>query len=141
MRLGVVGSRDLVRVDLLDRLLDTLLDELGIEVIISGGARGTDREAERWAAESGIPILSFRPVQVKGRWYVDRVTIPESGVEGHHVLDTAYPSFAAAAFTRNGFIVDASTDVVAMWDGRSTGTKDSIRKAEAAGKLRELVRF
>ncbi len=132
----MVGSRTLVRVDLLERELQRLEPDL----IISGGARGTDRAAEEWGFCWDLPVIRFRPEQIRGRWYVVRWAML-GGDSDRDVLPDTYTNFAAAAFTRNGLIVDASDEVLAMWDGHSTGTKDSIRKAEAAGKPLKVVRF
>ena len=44
-----------------------------------------------------------------------------------------------AGFERNGLIVRDADRVVAFWDGRSNGTRDTIHKAEAAGKTYEII--
>ena len=39
-----------------------------------------------------------------------------------------------AGMIRNGEIVRLSDEVIAFWDGKSSGTRDTIQKAKAAGK-------
>jgi hypothetical protein len=47
------------------------------------------------------------------------------------MLPERYPAFAPAAFVRNGYIVELAEKMALFWDGRSRGTKDTLRKAEA----------
>ena len=108
MRLAVVGSRDFLDYDYLKRsLLDTFpLEE--VEEIVSGGARGADNLAERFAREHNIPVMVF-PADWKrlGR---------------------------KAGPIRNADIVRRADVIAAFWDGRSRGTKNSISLARKAGK-------
>jgi hypothetical protein len=139
MRLAVVGSRDFVRIDRVYEYLDRFAY---LNCIVSGGARGVDHEAEQWADDNGIPVVSFRPDRdYDGLWGVHRLSWACDADYGETVdLGQRYPSFAAAAHTRNGYIVDFCTSLVAFWDGKSKGTEATIQKASAAGKLREVVR-
>ena len=75
--------------------------------IISGGAAGIDTLAQKWAEEHGIPILILKPEYNKyGR---------------------------SAAIQRNKLIVTAADFVVAIWDGKSRGTKFTIEYAKKCG--------
>ena len=81
-------------------------DEYGAEVvIISGGARGADTLAERYAKEANYKLEVF-----KADW-------TKHGKQ--------------AGFIRNGYIITAADAVVAFWDGTSRGTLDTINKAKA----------
>jgi|AGTN01.2.fsa_nt_gi Protein of unknown function (DUF2493). len=76
--------------------------------IVSGGARGVDRLAERWADERRIPKLIIKP---------------------------DYARYGKAApLWRNFLIVDLADSVVAVWDGQSLGTMATIRYARKTGK-------
>lgn len=101
MILGVVGSRAFLDYELLKT---ELLTFSSIDVIVSGGARGADKLAEQYALEFNIPILIFKP-----------------DYKTHGI---------AAPFIRNTEIIEASDKVIAFWDGKSTGTLDSINKAK-----------
>ncbi|MDL2235229.1 DUF2493 domain-containing protein [Christensenellaceae bacterium OttesenSCG-928-L17] len=71
--------------------------------IITGGARGIDTLAEIYAREHHIPLRVFYPdVKMLGK---------------------------RAYFARNDQIVDAAELIVAIWDGKSAGTKYTIRRA------------
>lgn len=91
MRIGVVGSRGLT-VD-----LRPYLDSVSVSEIVSGGCRGVDACAEKYARENGILIRIFHP---------------------------DYKRYGCAApLYRNVQIVDFSDKVYIFWDGVSRGTK------------------
>jgi len=76
-------------------------------VVVSGAARGVDKLGERWAAERGIPVESH-----PADW--DK--------HGKH-----------AGHLRNAEMARASDGLVAVWDGRSPGTRDMIDSARSMG--------
>ena len=107
MKLAVVGSRTFYDYDLLERCLLRYfsLDDLEI---LSGGARGTDALAARFAREHGLALRI-----IEADWErLGRVAGP----------------------VRNSRLVQEAEVLVAFWDGRSRGTRDSIAKARRAGK-------
>ncbi len=114
MKLAIVGSRTFTEYQCLYEAVNSL-SECHIEEIISGGARGTDSLAERYARENGIPVKVFRP-----DW------------DGQG---------KSAGFIRNKQIIDACTHVIAFWDGKSKGTEHSIRLAEKQGKPVKVIKF
>ena len=106
MKVLICGSRTITNYTLVE---DTILAApFTISTVISGGARGVDELAERFAKEHHIPIEIHRP-----DW-------------------AAYGK--AAGMIRNTDMVAAADAVIAIWDGKSRGTLDSINKAKAAGK-------
>lgn len=134
---GIVGSRDYAGLQLVEEYVKGL--PFGT-VIVSGGARGVDRRAEAAAERAGLEVISLRPEkQDDGRWAVRRYLVGPGGNYASHLFSERYPTFAPAAFVRNGYIIEAADEVVAFWDGSSRGTKDSIRKASAEGKLKDVV--
>ena len=106
MKYAIIGSRDYKNYEQFKATLDANYKD--ITEIISGGARGADSMAERYAKEHGIPT---------------QVLVPDWEQYGK-----------AAGHIRNTDIISAADVVVAYWDGISKGTKDSLRKAQAAGK-------
>lgn len=98
-KLAVVGSRGFTDYQTLCAVLDAW--ELPFS-LVSGGARGADNLAERYAAEHHIPIRIIR-----ADWNAHGKT---------------------AGFLRNTKIVEESDDCVAFWDGKSRGTLDTIQK-------------
>ncbi len=101
MRVAVIGSRNL-KVDIAGYIPQ------GTTEIVTGGARGIDRLAERYADEHYIPKLILRPDY------------------GHYGY--------SAPRVRNRAIVEAANYIVALWDGKSPGTKFTIEYAKRIGK-------
>lgn len=133
---GIVGTRSYPRLDRVKHFVATLPKDT---IVVSGGARGVDRTGEETARRFGLHVVSFRPVETDRGWAIERIFFDPYRVEPSVIFAERYPNFAAAAFVRNGYIVEFADEVVAYWDGRSKGTRDSIAKARAAGKLRDVV--
>ncbi len=108
MKLAVVGSRDFHDYAWLERCLLSCIDIASIKEVISGGARGADSLAERFAAVHG---LSFSVIPADWKKYGKR-----------------------AGPLRNTEIVRQADMVIAFWDGSSRGTRNTIDKALRAGK-------
>ena len=115
MKLAVVGSRTFNDYDLLKSKLDAIHNRKPITVIVSGGAKGADSLAERWARENRIELLIFTPDWDK---YGKR-----------------------AGFIRNEDIIKNSDAVIAFWDGTSKGTKHDIDLAKKYEKSCLIVKF
>ncbi len=102
MKVAVIGSRSLV-VNNLEKYLPPETTE-----IVSGGAKGIDSCAEKFANNNGLPIKVFLP---------------------------QYEKFGRSApLKRNISIIDYSDTVLAFWDGKSRGTKYVIDKCKEKGK-------
>lgn len=114
MKLAIIGSRTATDYALLEQVMcswfldrrrtpEDPLDWLVTEVI-SGGARGADSLAARWAADHRIKLTVFKPDWDKhGK---------------------------AAGFIRNEDIIAAADTVLAIWDGLSKGTGNSLSIAK-----------
>lgn len=108
MKIAIVGSRNFDNYNLMKDFVLERFDKDEIDLIISGGARGADRLAEKLADEIGVPKLVIKPEWEKyGK---------------------------AAGFIRNEDIVKKSDVVFAFWDGQSRGTENSIKHAEKMDK-------
>ena len=110
MKLAVVGSRTWTDYERMKRKLDAIVPA----VIVSGGARGADKLAARYATERGLKLIEFLP-----DWKRDG---------------------RSAGFKRNQYIVDEADKVIVFWDGNSRGAQHTMRLAEKAGKLLGIVR-
>ncbi len=137
MRVAIFGSRDLTYEGKRDVMQYVRSLQAG-DVVISGGARGTDRIAERAALSLQMQVVSFRPVNMGGAegWAIERlINDPWQNIidaEQSTILPGRYPGFAPAAFVRNGYIVEWAEGGACFWDGVSKGTKDTLRKAQQA---------
>ncbi|MBQ3634610.1 MAG: DUF2493 domain-containing protein [Bacteroidales bacterium] len=106
MKLAIVGSRSITKEGVVAEAIEHFKLKPGI--IVSGGARGVDRMAAKYARENRIPLIEFKPDYERyGR---------------------------AAPILRNTTIIEHSDVVLAIHDGVSRGTLDSIRKARELGK-------
>lgn len=110
MKVAVVGSRTITNYDTVEMVLNTAPEHwMDSPTFISGGADGVDTLAERYAARNDISIEVIEP-------------------------DWDDWSNGNPAIARNTEIVQKSDVVIAVWDGKSNGTRDSIDKAIDNGK-------
>lgn len=111
MKFGIIGSRSFNDYDLLSNTLKQYHNS--IECIVSGGAVGADTLAEKYANEHNIPTLIFKP---------------------------QYSIFGKIApLLRNKTIVEKSDVIIAFWDGKSTGTLNSINHCKKMRKKLILI--
>lgn len=109
MKIIIAGSRHLSN----ERLVYNAIELAGFKIteVVSGGARGIDSLGEMWAVWHGIPIKQF-PAQWRDK-------------------DGGYDS--AAGRKRNSEMARYADGLIAIWDGRSTGTKHMIDQANYYG--------
>lgn len=105
MRTIIAGSRDCSD----DQLLADAMAACGWRpsAVLSGAARGVDRLGEEWAARNGIPVERF-----PADW--DRYK-------------------KAAGYRRNAEMAARAEALVALWDGKSPGTRHMIELGTRAG--------
>lgn len=108
MKLAIVGSRTFSRYGWFKFVVVHYYPICNIEQIVSGGAKGADSLAKRYAKEYDIPYLEF-----PANWEL-------------------YGK--SAGYRRNIDIVNACDEVLAFWDGVSRGTKHTIDTAKKQGK-------
>lgn len=108
MKLLIIGSRSITDFDLTGYIPED------VELIISGGARGIDSVAEKYANDHGIEkVIIFPQYERLGR---------------------------AAPIKRNEEMVDLCDTVLAVWDGQSKGTKYTLNYARKKNKkILEIV--
>jgi len=110
--IGVVGSRTFDDYEMLEKTLLPIVEKKQKEgypiFIVSGGARGADSLAEKFADKYELgKVIYFALWDVYGK---------------------------SAGYIRNADIVNMSDEIVAFWDGVSKGTKHSIDLARTKGK-------
>jgi len=111
MSLAIIGSRNFSNYEDLERAVLKVLEKWGLslsdlEKIVSGGALGVDKLAEKFAKKYSIETVIFPADWKKGR---------------------------AAGPIRNSLIVENCTHMIAFPSHTGSGTQDSIRKAEKKG--------
>jgi hypothetical protein len=111
--IAIVGSRNFLDVDVFVNVLNEIISiEGNPKTIVSGGAVGTDTLAYNWAKENNVDTLIFEPRYKDFPKKVRKWMAPKE---------------------RNTTIVENSDVVIAFWDMKSTGTKDTIDKSVEKG--------
>jgi len=118
MILAIVGSRSFSNYESLCNTIDPMKDK--ITKIVSGGAKGADRLAEKYAKDNGIPFEVYLPLFKKNK---------SMSYDPKHF------------FERNKEIIDNSNFVIAFWDKISKGTKHTIDYAHKRKKPCKVVLF
>jgi len=108
MKIAIVGSREYPKLNLVSEYVKTLEKDV---IIISGGAKGVDLVAEQTARQRGFILIIHYADWNKGK---------------------------GAGLARNSLIVADADLIVAFWDGKSTGTLDTLKKAKKAKKPYEI---
>lgn len=94
--------------------IEEYLDEMP-DAIVSGGAKGADTYAREFAIKKGIRLIEH---------------LPDYGKYGK-----------AAPLVRNRLIIDDCDKVLAFWDGKSRGTKQTLDYAESKGKPIKIIKI
>lgn len=108
MKVIISGSRSIREMAVLEEAIK--ISGYEITEVVSGGAGGVDSLGEEWALNHRIPCRSFKVV----------------GFEWDRGLN--------AGHKRNQRMAIYGDALIAVWDGKSTGTPDMIRRVKALGK-------
>lgn len=110
---AVVGSRSIKDLCSITTTLEVLHDNYGDRlVLVSGGATGVDTAVEEWAWENEVRCEVIKP---------------------------DYSTYGRRApLERNKLIADRCNAMVALWDGKSTGTMHAVACAKERGKPVEV---
>lgn len=105
MRTIIAGSRYITD----PAIVAAAIEESGFEIteVVSGACRGVDTLGEQWAKERGIPVKRF-----PAAWRRDG---------------------RAAGPIRNRLMATYADALVAIWDGKSAGTRNMIETAQQRG--------
>lgn len=109
MKTIIAGSRWITDATVVYRAID--LSGFNITEVVSGGARGVDTIGEMWAAYWGVSIKRFPAI------WRDK--------DGQRDLQ--------AGLKRNSEMARYADALIAVWDGRSSGTKHMIDQANYYG--------
>lgn len=99
-------------------------------VVITGGAIGVDNAVDEAATDRGLRVVIHRPKYKHEPRPVDMFDLRRE--------PCGCAACKRAPLERNTLIVDDADEVYAFPSPWSRGTFDTIRKAEAAGKLRKV---
>lgn len=130
MNVGIVGGRDFQNYKLMCSILEPY--KYKITQIVSGAAPGADSLGAKWCRE----FLKQEPLEFPADWKNLEVIPCRAKRDKNGEL---YNSLAG--FNRNTCIVKNSDVVIAFWDGKSTGTKDSIDKCVKFKKPKKIIYY
>jgi len=128
MKVAIIGSRNFNNYDLLKYKL--LPFKANITEIVSGGALGADKLGETFAKEFNIPTKIF-PANWEDFSEPCKIKVNDKGKQYN----------ALAGFNRNTQIIQSADFIVIFWDGKSPGTRDSMKKAHQLKKDMLIVYF
>lgn len=130
MKLGIIGSRDFIDYKFLCETLESYKNK--VTLVVSGAAPGADSLGAKWSRE----VLGIEPLEFPAEWENLEATplMIKERSDG-----TKYNSLAG--FNRNTTIVQNSDAVIAFWDGRSRGTRDSLYKCDKFGVPKKIIRY
>ena len=111
MKLAVSGTKKFNDFTFLSSMLKKISN---IELIISGGALGTDTLAKEYAIQNQIEFLEFPPDYKK------------FGDKAKHIRDK--------------LIVEKCDELIAFWDGECEGTKYTMDYAKQLGKTVTIIK-
>jgi len=117
--IGVVGTRKWDDWGRFSEVIEAIVEEFellayDIEFVSGGASSGADSLIRDWAEQEHYELKEHRPqYELYGRYEAPK--------------------------RRNTLIVDDCDLLVAFWNGRSRGTKDSIDKAKAKGKEVRII--
>lgn len=118
----IAGSRSIKDYDLLVEAVEE--SGFNITTVLSGQAYyGVDKLGERWADDNGIP-LELYPADWSDLTHPDAVIVTSKWGK---------PYDAIAGHRRNETMAQNAEALVLLWDGKSSGSKDMLKRAEAHG--------
>lgn len=114
-KLAVVGCRYFTNYELFSKYLNLAISRLDLkfDTIVSGGAKGVDSMAEKYANENMIYFKKY-----------------EADWNGKGKV---------AGFIRNSELVFNSTYMIAFWDYKSSGTFDAICKSKQFNRETHII--
>ncbi len=114
MKVIIAGGRDIFFYDALEKAIETCPFKDEITEVVYGGATGVDRMGKCWANEHSIPVKTF---------------------------NADWASYGKAAGPiRNGQMAEYADALILIWDGKSSGSGDMLRRAKAKNlKIHEVV--
>jgi predicted Rossmann fold nucleotide-binding protein DprA/Smf involved in DNA uptake len=114
VKLAIVGSRNITNKEIIYKLCDHAESIFGEpDIIISGGARGVDSIAQQYYEEKFKDLLNVDGEDLYAEKDI-KIFLPDWSIGKY------------AGYERNKYIVKEATHCLAIWDGESKGTLNTI---------------
>jgi hypothetical protein len=114
MKVIIAGTRSITDYNLIKKAVSNCGWEL--TAIVSGKAFGVDELGERYAKENKITLYEF-----PAEW--DNLEAPKAVIK---INKWGKPYNAKAGHDRNAKMAEVADALIAIWDGKSKGTRDMI---------------
>jgi hypothetical protein len=122
MKVIIAGSRNIEDY----KIVEEAVKKSGFKVteVVSGGARGVDTLGEKYASENNLSLKVF-----KAEW--GNLDVPK-----YKIKKNKYGKLynIGAGFERNELMGKYADALIAIWDGKSNGTKHMIQCMRKSGK-------
>lgn len=126
MKLAIIGSRGFNNYELLCKTLEPYKNK--ITLVVSGA----DTLGAKWSRE----VLKKEPLEFPAEW--DNLEAAPCKI-GYRKDGNPYNLLAG--YNRNTTIIQNCDCVIAFWDSRSPGTRDSLYKADKYKKPKKIIRY
>lgn len=128
MKVIIAGSRHINDRDLVFSVIAEMLrsSQITATEIVSGGASGVDQLGEEWAKQNNIPVKVFLAAWKDWAGLPKEKVLLREGVQGQYN--------ALAGFNRNSEMAKYGESLLAIWDGKSHGTRHMIERMRMVGK-------
>ena len=135
-KLIIAGSRSITDYDFIEEVckkhVETLANTYGEVKIVSGMAEGVDYLAACWAE-----FYNYDVIPVPANW--DDIEGKPDYMIGYTATGT--PFYRHAGHERNILMADLADGLLAIWDGKSGGTKDMIDLMKRRNKAIKVVLY
>jgi uncharacterized protein YeaO (DUF488 family) len=128
IRIAIIGSRSFDNYEYFKKVISKLIKNYKNFSFVSGGAKGADLLAERYAKEFNIEIIVL-----PAKWYIESKD-PKTG-------EIIQKYDKSAGFKRNYEIWKIADIGIAFWDGKSKGTSHSFDLAKKQNKKLYIANY
>lgn len=125
MKVIIAGSRTIKDPKILQEVINYFIEQYGkITKVVCGCAEGVDKLGLEWAQQNNVSIVKF-PADWKSIGRKDAI-----------IKTNKYGKYnARAGLDRNIQMADYADALIAIWDGKSTGTQHMIQTAKEKGLI------
>ena len=121
MKIIIAGSRNILDYEVIKKAVKD--SNFEITEVVSGTAKGVDSLGEKYASDNNIDCSRF-----EAKW-------KDINVKGAVVRKNRYGSYnAKAGLSRNEDMGEYADALIAIWDGKSSGTRHMINYMKSLNK-------
>ncbi len=138
-KIAVIGSRKFSDLQAVALKVNSLFEENGRFMLISGGADGVCKMAEATAHEFGFPVISFRAAQMGDEFIAEEWRLHRGRGKLIQHTEPTWADYTSALIFRSLLLIERADEVVAFHNGWSGGTAYEVALARDKDKPLELI--